>query len=549
VIYPTDSLRTRLLYEPRELKFGTSGRRGEVVHLTHLEVYTNVRGELEYLQTLPPEEGGIAAGDPFYVAGDLRPSSAALRQAVEHAVRDAGLRPVYLGTIPTPALTFFALSRGNASIMVTGSHIPFDRNGYKLNTARGELLKHQEEPINHAVQRVRERLYGESFETSPFDEHGALKSPEGALSAAPEGAAFFAHRFTSFFGPGALAGMRILVYQHSAVGRDLLAGLLRSLGAEVLAAGRSETFVPIDTENIEAATLETVQALASQAAAESGALDAVVSTDGDSDRPLILGIGPDGRVRFYGGDLVGMIVAEYLGADAVVVPITCNDGIDRGSLAAVLEPKTRIGSPYVIEGMERARAKGRETVCGWEANGGFLLGSDVKRGGKVLRALATRDAVLPILAVLMAAREKGVALPELFAGLPSRFSRAGLLRNFPRAAALEIVRRLSPADPAIHDAPAAALGDIRARLARVFTPEAGFGPIERLNYTDGVRITFAGGDVVHFRPSGNADEFRIYAYADTEERAAAIVQAGIAEPGGILRTMERQAGETPSSVE
>ena len=35
--------------------------------------------------------------------------------------------------------------------MVTGSHIPFDRNGYKLNTARGELLKQQEAPINRSV--------------------------------------------------------------------------------------------------------------------------------------------------------------------------------------------------------------------------------------------------------------------------------------------------------------------------------------------------------------------------------------------------------------
>ena len=57
----------------------------------------------------------------------------------------------------------------------------------------------------------------------------------------------------------------------------------------------------------------------------------MVSTDGDSDRPLILGVEPDAgpapcRVNFYGGDLVGMVVAQFLDADAVVVPISCNDG-------------------------------------------------------------------------------------------------------------------------------------------------------------------------------------------------------------------------------
>ena len=46
-------------------------------------------------------------------------------------------------------------------------------------------------------------------------------------------------------------------------------------------------------------------------------------------------------------------------ADAVVVPISCNDAIDRGPLAAVLEPKTRIGSPFVISGVEAALANGR----------------------------------------------------------------------------------------------------------------------------------------------------------------------------------------------
>ena len=34
--------------------------------------------------------------------------------------------------------------------------------------------------------------------------------------------------------------------------------------------------------------------------------------------------------------MVGMIAAEYLGADSIVVPISCNDAIDRGRLAAAL---------------------------------------------------------------------------------------------------------------------------------------------------------------------------------------------------------------------
>ncbi len=152
-------------------------------------------------------------------------------------------------------------------------------------------------------------------------------------------------------------------------------------------------------------------------------------------------------MQFFGGDLVGMVVAEYLQADAVVVPISCNDAIDRGKLAPVVQPKTRIGSPFVIAGMEAALAEGKERVCGWEPNGGFLTGSPITRNGATLQPLPTRDAGLPILGVLFAAEQSGLSLVDLFARLPKRFSRAALLKQFPRATALKIVARFSPPVP------------------------------------------------------------------------------------------------------
>jgi len=280
-----------------------------------------------------------------------------------------------------------------------------------------------------------------------------------------------------------------------------------------------------------------MQALADRATAKHGPIYALLSTDGDSDRPLILDVGSQaGRVRFFGGDLVGMVTAEYLGADAVVVPISCNDGIDRGSLAHLTEPKTRIGSPYVIAGMEQARSRGKQVVCGWEANGGFLIGSDIERNGKPLGALLTRDAVLPMLSTLFAAHAEGLSLSELFDRLPRRFSHAALLKEFPRGTALEILGRFSPPDSKPR---AETMPTVEENLEEFFTSEMGFGRIVGLDYTDGLRITFDDGDVAHLRPSGNADEFRVYATASTQERAYAIASFATAEPGGILRKMEK----------
>ncbi len=507
------TLRSSLSYEPVVLKFGTSGRRGEIIHLTPLEIYLNVLAEVEYLQSLPATQGGVSRGEEFYFACDLRPSSPDLAVAAVRALRDAGMKPVNCGRIPTPALTYFALAAGKGSLMVTGSHIPFNRNGYKLNTSRGELLKHHEEPINAGVAAVRQRLYEESAEGSLFDGEGRFKvDPGGVPEEINAAEAMYLDRYLQFFAGKSLAGRRILVYQHSAVGRDLLVELLRKLGAEVVPAGRSETFVPIDTENIEASQLAAIQELVD------GPYDAVASIDGDSDRPLLLGVGADGKVRFFGGDLLGMVVAEYLKADAVVVPISCNDAIDRGALAGVVEAKTRIGSPYVIAGMEAALAAGKKAVCGWEANGGFLLGSDLPG----LRALATRDAFLPLLCALFAA--EGGTLGELFDRLPARFSKAALLKEFPRVTSLKILERLTP-----------------ETVGRFFGAELGFGELVRIDRTDGVRMIFSNGDVAHVRPSGNADELRIYAVADTQERADAIAEAGV-KPEGILRRLEEFVG-------
>ena len=119
------TLRDFLDHVPRPLAFGTSGRRGLVVDLPQLEVFINARAELDYLLAQPREAGGIRRGERFFLAHDLRPSSTRfvpeqggrgeLAQAIVEAVRDAGLEPVNLGAIPTPALCAHALARAPAA--------------------------------------------------------------------------------------------------------------------------------------------------------------------------------------------------------------------------------------------------------------------------------------------------------------------------------------------------------------------------------------------------------------------------------------------------
>ncbi|MBL6986732.1 MAG: phosphomannomutase, partial [Methylobacter sp.] len=49
------------------------------------------------------------------------------------------------------------------------------------------------------------------------------------------------------------------------------------------------------------------------------------------------------------------------------------------------------------------------------------------------------------------------------------------------------------------------------------------GRLARRDLTDGLRLIFDNGEVVHLRPSGNAPELRCYAEADSMGRAQNLV--------------------------
>lgn len=547
---------------PVALVFGTSGLRGLVQDITDLEAYINVKGALRYLLSM----GDVRSQSKIVLAGDLRPSTERIMRACAQALGDLSFRVEHAGRIPTPALAYYAIAKNRPSIMVTGSHIPFDRNGIKIYKSAGEILKDDEIAITHEVNRVRSEEYSRTAATSAFNTNGMLKSsPElPAVERAAEEA--YIHRYLECFDRRGLTCLRVLVYQHSAVGRDILARILRELGAEVVTAGRSETFIPIDTENITDAQLDRLEAIAIDFETRGEPLAAIVSTDGDSDRPLLLAVQPAAqplpsgrRVRFLPGDLLGLVTAEYLRADAAAVPINANDAVERRLREDnIMLEKTKIGSPYVIAALDKACALGTaKRVVGWEANGGFLTGSDMPLTAGCLEALPTRDATLPILASLFAAAEQGISLDTLWNRLPSRFGSAGLLDNFPVEASQAILAQLIPAGvvidaefdhKAVRDGHRTELLGASASkswhhcmttLKRFFTPTLGFDDIARINVLDGVRIYFRNGDIAHIRPSGNAPQLRIYANSDTQARADQIVQLALREPDGILRQLQR----------
>jgi phosphomannomutase len=563
-----------LSYTPVASRFGTSGVRALVKDLTDLEVYSLTLGTLRYLE----RAGKIQVGNQpretlrIPIGGDLRPSTARILGATARAVLDAGYRVDYVGSLPTPALTYYALENGVLSFMCTGSHIPADRNGQKANRCDGEVLKSDEEGIVEAVEAVRQEEYRRSAKDSAFDATGRL-TPENRVDLPPinrSAETLYSERYRRVFPENVLADKRIVFYEYSAVGRDLLPQILENAGAEVFRAGRSEEFVPIDTEAISAAHLRMLAEIVAEHQAAHGRIDAIISTDGDSDRPLIVGVdGSDDptnpALRFFPGDLVGAQVADYLGADSVSVPISSNPGVHEYFLSKGLTTtKTRIGSPFVIEAMQAALGSGKQRVVGWEANGGFLVGSQITLNDGVLQPLPTRDAALPILAVMCAAAERSLTLSELFDRLPRWSGRADLIDNFPQKTSLNILAYFRPAEEAVKwldfrgtgvvlrdltesvigewslgDPEGQAFLEKKRLLEEIFSGERGFGEIERINVQDGIRCFFGNDDIAHIRPSGNAPQLRIYAHSRTQARANEIAAMAVAEPDGILRDLQK----------
>ncbi|MDJ0820383.1 MAG: phosphomannomutase [Paracoccaceae bacterium] len=457
-------------------KFGTSGLRGLVTELTEDLVKDYTRA---FLAACPQ-------GTALHVGQDLRPSSPQIAGWVMAAAEEAGMAAVDCGVVPTPALALSSMGAGCAAVMVTGSHIPADRNGLKFYVPAGEISKDDEGRILGAL--------------------GAPAQGGQATRQAQDGSGAYVARYVGAFGAEALKGLRIGVYQHSSVARQIMVDVVAGLGGTPVPLAPSDTFIPVDTEALDPET----RAMLSGWCGEN-ALDAVISTDGDADRPMVA----DAAGQIVPGDVLGALTAQALGAKVVCTPVSSNTNVDLMEGFAIT--RTRIGSPFVIAAMEAALAEDKAAkVVGYEANGGFLLGFTAQGPAGALPPLMTRDCLLPIVAPLAAARAQGVALADLVAGLPPRFTAADRIAGIATEVSKAFLAEMTES----------------ADKRRAFFPE--MGAEQAIDLTDGLRVTFDSGEVVHLRPSGNAPEFRCYAEADSAARAAELVALHLTRLGKEL---------------
>ncbi|WP_318484300.1 phosphomannomutase [Photobacterium leiognathi] len=461
-------LKSNEVIKSSDIKFGTSGARGLVEQFssnvcaafTHAFI-TSIQSQFAFKQVA--------------IAIDNRPSSPAMAQACAKAIEQLELEVIYYGVVPTPALAYVSMQDNIPCIMVTGSHIPFDRNGLKFYRPDGEISKADELAILNA--------------TTEFEAITDLP----VLTVSDKAARQYSERYTSLFDSQMLTGKRIGIYEHSSAGRELYTPMFEALGAEVIALERSDEFVPIDTEAVSDADKKKAKNWSKEYK-----LDFIFSTDGDGDRPLVA----DENGDWLRGDILGLLCADAMDIEALAVPVSCNTAIEScGRFNHVT--RTKIGSPYVIAEFDTL-AKQYNSVSGFEANGGFLLGSDTIVNSKMIKALPTRDAVLPALMLLAAAKEKPIY--ELVNALPQRFTYSDRIQNFATEKSTAIISEAK-------------------ENPEMFLAKIGFENLDVIDMdtTDGLRMTLSSNDIIHLRPSGNAPELRCYVESFSNKRTIDLV--------------------------
>ena len=460
------------------VKFGTSGARGLADNITDKIAYLYTKGFLQYL-----EREGIKKSD-VAIAGDLRPSTPRIMYAVAKACNDFGFNPIGGEFVPSPAVALYGIQKNIPAIMVTGSHIPDDRNGIKYNLPTGEILKKDEAGIKAQVVEYDENL---------FEDDSLKDKNEKFFDGSSNIKDAYINRYLSVFSSDALSGKKIVYYEQSAVGRDIIPYIYEKLGATVIRVSRSEKFIPVDTEAVRQEDLENAKIWAKEYTP-----DIILSTDGDSDRPLVF----DENGTWIPGDILGVLVSKYLNANAVCAPVSVNSVLETLNDFDVIK-RTKIGSPYVIEAMQNIHKENKNfNIVGYEANGGFLLESDIKLENKILPMLPTRDATIVHLSLLLLSIKTNLSVSKLVENLHARVAISNRVQNFDTEKSKSIIENFKTNISMVKET----FNFLNSNIVKTDT-------------TDGLRIYFEDDYIVHLRPSGNAPEFRCYVEAQNNEQA------------------------------
>ena len=359
--------------------FGTDGVRGKAGE-SPLDHETVARLGAALVRALR------GAGEParalrFLVGRDTRESGEWIERELARGVQAEGASITSAGVIPTPATAYVTRAMGyDAGLVISASHNPFEDNGIKVFSGRGEKFT---EVLERQVEAI------------VADQSWQVAGVPAAVDRTDVVDAYIEHARAALPDPAPLRGMRIAIDCANGATVTVAPRLFRQLGFDLAVIGDQPNGRNI---NLDCGSTHP-QGLAQ--AVRDGGHRLGVAFDGDGDRAIF--IDHDGRV--VDGDAVMLLCARHMKArgrltgDAVVATVMSNIGLEIALRESAIDlVRCPVGDKYVMEEMLK-----RGIALGGEQSGHVIF----------LEHLFTGDGIATALNVLRVMAETGRELRDL----------------------------------------------------------------------------------------------------------------------------------------
>jgi len=417
--------------------FGTDGIRGRA-GAAPLDPATINRVGAALVRALA-DESRPRSETRVVVGRDTRESGEWIERELARGLAAEGATAVSAGVIPTPAIAYLARSESfDAGIVISASHNPYEDNGIKVFSGRGEKLAEALEA------RIEAMVADETWTVHP----GPPRLEHDDLTRR-----YVAHLREVLDSAGSsMAGTFVIDCANGATWA-VAPSLFQDLGFDVVAIANHPDGRNINL-NCGSTHLDGLKAKVLETSARLG-----VAFDGDGDRALFV----DHTGHVVDGDAVLLIAAEQLKKEGrltgntVVATVMSNIGLELALRERGIDlVRAPVGDKYVMEEMQR-----RGSALGGEQSGHLIFASHLYTGDGIATALN----VLRVMAVT------GLELHDL----------AGKLVTYPQVLVNVRVRTKSDymAIPAIADT----IERIESRLAnrgRLLIRYSGTEPLLRI---------------------------------------------------------------------
>ena len=320
------------------------------------------------------------------VGRDTRESGEWIERELARGVRSQGALLTTAGVLPTPAVAYVTRAMGfDAGLVISASHNPFEDNGIKVFSGRGEKFS---EALEQEVESI--------IADRSWSVDGSADLP---VERADVIDAYIAHARLALPNPERLGRLRIAIDTANGATTTVAPRLFRELGFDVELLGARP-----DGRNINLDCGSTHPDRLARAVRERGCRLGV-AFDGDGDRAILA----DADGRIVDGDAVLLMCARHMKTagtlenNAVVATVMSNIGLELALRESGIDLiRCPVGDKHVMEEMLK-----RRIALGGEQSGHIIFSEH----------LFTGDGIVTALSVLRVMADTGKELADLAAQL------------------------------------------------------------------------------------------------------------------------------------